>query len=98
VIGFALLVAAALAGRRRGAGAYRAAYYLPSLLGGSVAVSIMWREIFGADGLINKALALLGIVGPSGPSWISTPQYALYTLIALHVWQFGSPMLIFLAG
>jgi multiple sugar transport system permease protein len=95
VIGFALLVAAALANRGRGAGAYRAAYYLPSLLGGSVAISIMWREIFGADGLINKALALAGI---QGPSWISTPRYALYTLIILHVWQFGSPMLIFLAG
>jgi pectin-derived oligosaccharide transport system permease protein len=95
VIGFALLVAAALAGRRRGAGGYRAAYYLPSLLGGSVAISIMWRQIFGPDGLVNKALALLGI---DGPSWISTPEYALYTLIILHVWQFGSPMLIFLAG
>jgi multiple sugar transport system permease protein len=95
VIGFALLVAAALAGRGRGAGAYRAAYYLPSLLGGSVAVSIMWRQIFGADGLINK---ILGLVGVHGPSWISTPQYAIYTLIALHIWQFGSPMLIFLAG
>jgi multiple sugar transport system permease protein len=95
VIGFALLVAAALAGRRRGAGAYRAAYYLPSLLGGSVAVSIMWRQIFGPDGLVNK---VLGLVGIDGPSWISTPQYALYTLVILHVWQFGSPMLIFLAG
>ncbi len=92
VIGFALLVAAALSGRRRGAGAYRAAYYLPSLLGGSVAISIMWREIFGADGLVNKVL------GRDGPSWISTPEYAIYTLIILHVWQFGSPMLIFLAG
>jgi pectin-derived oligosaccharide transport system permease protein len=92
VIAFALLVAAALNNRGRGAGAYRAAYYLPSLLGGSVAISIMWREIFGADGLVNKVL------GIGGPSWISTPEYAIYTLVILHVWQFGSPMLIFLAG
>ncbi|MEV1171215.1 sugar ABC transporter permease [Nonomuraea sp. NPDC049784] len=92
---FALLVAVLLNRPMRGVGLYRAAYYLPSLLGGSVAVAILWRQIFGADGLINDALRYFGIVGPS---WISTPQYAIYTLIVLHVWQFGSPMLIFLAG
>ena len=95
VVAFALVVSAMLSGRRRGNGAYRAAYYLPSLLGGSVAVAIMWREIFGADGLVNRVLASFGIVGPS---WISSPSYAIYTLVILHVWQFGSPMLIFLAG
>ncbi|MEV0612790.1 sugar ABC transporter permease [Nonomuraea sp. NPDC050404] len=92
---FALLVAVLLNRPMRGVGVYRAAYYLPSLLGGSVAVAILWKQIFGADGLINDALLYLGIVGPS---WISTPEYAIYTLIVLHVWQFGSPMLIFLAG
>jgi multiple sugar transport system permease protein len=92
---FALLVAVLLNRPMRGVGLYRAAYYLPSLLGGSVAVAILWRQIFGADGLINDALRYFGIVGPS---WISTPEYAIYTLIVLHVWQFGSPMLIFLAG
>ncbi|MFI9845231.1 carbohydrate ABC transporter permease [Nonomuraea sp. NPDC051941] len=92
---FALLVAVLLNRPVRGIGVYRAAYYLPSLLGGSVAVAILWRQIFGADGLINDALSYFGIVGPS---WISTPQYAIYTLVLLHIWQFGSPMLIFLAG
>jgi multiple sugar transport system permease protein len=91
-IAVALAVAVALHKRH---GAYRAAYYLPSLLGGSVAVAILWRQIFGDDGLVNRLLRLAGIVGPS---WISTPQYAVYTLVILHVWQFGSPMLIFLAG
>ncbi|MFI7125813.1 carbohydrate ABC transporter permease [Nonomuraea sp. NPDC050153] len=92
---FALLVAVLLNRPMRGVGVYRAAYYLPSLLGGSVAVAILWRQIFGADGLINDALRYFGIVGPS---WISTPEYAIYTLVVLHIWQFGSPMLIFLAG
>ncbi|WP_431931528.1 carbohydrate ABC transporter permease [Nonomuraea jabiensis] len=92
---FALLVAVLLNRPVRGVGVYRAAYYLPSLLGGSVAVAILWRQIFGADGLINDILRYFGIVGPS---WISTPQYAIYTLVILHIWQFGSPMLIFLAG
>lgn len=65
------------------------------LLGGSVAIAILWRQIFGREGLVNQVLALFGIVGPS---WISTPAYALNTLTVLHIWQFGSAMLIFLAG
>ena len=79
----------------RGLSFYRAVYYLPSLLGGSVAVAVMWRQIFGADGLVNQVLALFGV---TGPSWISNPEYALYTLCCCAVWQFGSPMVIFLAG
>ncbi len=74
---------------------YRALFYLPSLLGGSVAIAILWRQVFGYDGLVNEALDLVGI---DGPSWISNPNTSIYTLVILRVWQFGSPMLIFLAG
>ncbi len=80
----------------RGVGFYRAIFYLPSLLGASVAISVLWRQIFGAEGLVNKLLYLT--TGLQGPSWVSHPDYALWTLIALAVWQFGSPMIIFLAG
>lgn len=75
---------------------YRSAYYLPSLLGSSVAVALLWRQIFGSDGLVNVVLRLLGWSNP--PNWIATPEHALSTLIILHVWTFGSPMIIFLAG
>lgn len=92
---FALLVAMSLNRGLRGISAYRAIYFLPSLLGGSVAVAIMWRQIFSKDGVVND---LLGLVGFVGPSWISNPDYSLYTLIVLSIWQFGSPMVIFLAG
>jgi len=74
---------------------YRAAFYLPSLLGGSVAIAILWRQVFGGEGLVNQILALAGI---DGQSWIGSPNSALGTLILLRVWQFGSPMIIFLAG
>ena len=80
----------------RGVGFYRAAFYLPSLLGASVAISVMWRQLFGSEGLVNTLLYLA--TGWQGPSWISHPDYALWTLIALNIWQFGSPMIIFLAG
>lgn len=92
---FALAVAMLLNRRIRGLGAYRAVYYLPSLLGGSVAIAILWRQVFGEQGLVNRLLALFGF---HGPSWISNPRYTLYTLVVLAVWQFGSPMVIFLAG
>jgi multiple sugar transport system permease protein len=74
---------------------YRALFYLPSLLGASVAIAVLWRQLFAKDGLVNSALALFGV---QGPSWISDPSYSLYTLVLLSVWQFGSPMIIFLAG
>ncbi|WP_090928973.1 carbohydrate ABC transporter permease [Palleronia marisminoris] len=79
----------------RGLTIYRAIFYLPSLLGTSVAIAVLWRQLFAADGLINNLLLGVGI---QGPSWISSPDTALYTLVILAVWQFGSPMIIFLAG
>ncbi len=94
-LAFALGVALVLNRGISGLGVYRTVYYLPSLLGGSVAVAIMWRQIFSYDGVINQFLLQFGI---DAPSWISNPDYALYTLVALAVWQFGSPTVIFLAG
>ena len=74
---------------------YRAIFYLPSLLGASIAIAILWRQLFLADGVVNKVLATVGFVGPS---WITDPSTSLYTLVVLAIWQFGAPMLIFLAG
>lgn len=76
---------------------YRTVYYIPTLLGGSVAISVLWKQLFAGDGVLNLLLkTLFGVENP--PAWISDPRYALYTLILLAVWQFGSPMIIFLAG
>lgn len=75
---------------------YRTMYYIPTLLGGSVAIAVLWRRMFAGDGLVNLILRNFFNVDP--PAWISNPRYALYTLILLAVWQFGSPMVIFLAG
>ncbi|MGQ9681968.1 MAG: carbohydrate ABC transporter permease [Anaerolineae bacterium] len=91
----ALAIAMVLNRGVSGLSLYRAMYYLPSLLGGSVAIAILWRQVFGLHGIVNALLAPLGV---EGVSWIGTPQYAIYTLILLRVWQFGSPMIIFLAG
>ncbi|MEV4759105.1 ABC transporter permease subunit [Micromonospora sp. NPDC049559] len=79
----------------RGLSIYRSVYYLPSLLAGSVSIAILWRQIFGSDGLINQ---LLGLVGIHGVSWVAHPDFALGTLVLLNAWTFGAPMVIFLAG
>jgi multiple sugar transport system permease protein len=92
---FALAVAMLMDGAYRLVGVYRAVYYIPSLVGGSVAVAVMWRQLFGKEGLINGVLAVIGI---DGPNWLGNPGTVLLPLIILAIWQFGSPMLIFLAG
>ena len=94
-LGFALAIAMILNRGLRGLPLYRALFYLPSLLGASVAIATLWRQVFSGDGLLNRILLLFGI---HGPSWVSDPDTAIYTLVALSVWQFGSPMIIFLAG
>jgi len=95
-LAFALAVAMAFNRGIKGLTLYRAIFYLPSLLGSSVAIAVLWRQLFASDGLIN--MALWQAFGFEGPSWISNPDYALYTLVLLSIWQFGSPMIIFLAG
>jgi len=92
---FALTVAVLMNRAMRGMSFYRSIMYLPSLLGGSVGIAVLWRQIFGRDGAANQLLSILGI---DGPNWIADPNYSLMTIIVLAVWQFGSPMIIFLAG
>lgn len=94
-LALALALAMVLDRGVRGLPLYRSVYYLPSLLGGSVAIAILWRQIFGAEGLINQ---VLGFFGVEGVGWVSHPDYALGTLVVLNVWTFGAPMVIFLAG
>lgn len=95
-LAFALGLAVLLNQGLRGLPFYRSVFYLPSLLGASVAVALLWRRIFGSQGLLNQVLSMFGI--QDLPSWIGNPDYALSTLIVLNVWTFGSPMIIFLAG
>ena len=94
---FALAVAVLLNTKLKFLGFFRATFYLPTLIGGSVAVAIMWRQLFGMEGAFNSILSsLFGINNPI--SWITHPSTAMWSLILLSVWQFGSAMLIFLAG
>lgn len=92
----ALLLALVLNRGIRGMDLYRAIYYVPSLLGASVAIAILWRQLFAGDGVLNQILRLIGWQDP--PAWVVDPHFAIYTLVVLAIWEFGSPMIIFLAG
>ena len=94
-LAFALLVALVLNTASRAIGIYRTMYYLPSIIGGSVAVAIMWRNIFGDGGIVNLGLEFIGL---DAVRWFGNPTASLWMLIFLSIWQFGSSMLIFLAG
>ena len=93
---FALIVAMLLLENSKMSGFYRAAYYLPSIIGGSVAVSILWKRMFAMDGVVNKLLGMVGI--QTSFSWLGDTRTAIWVLILLVVWQFGSSMLIFLSA
>lgn len=95
-LAFALMVAMLLVNTNKITSIYRAMFYLPSMVGGSVAIAVLWRRMFAGDGLVN---ALLGAVGlPDDVYWLGNENTAIWTLIILAVWQFGLPMLIFVAG
>jgi multiple sugar transport system permease protein len=91
----ALAVALLINRPSRAQGVYRSAFYAPSLLGASVAVALVWRVIFDNGGAVDQ---VLGTVGIHTGGWIANPRYALLVIVILAVWQFGAPMVIFLAG
>ena len=95
-LAFALIVAMLLNTKHRGLGLYRTIYYIPSIIGGSIAVSIVWQQIFGNDGVVMSLLSVFGI--DQEVSLLGNPKTALAVIILMGVWQFGSSMLIFLAA
>ncbi|MCI6043098.1 sugar ABC transporter permease [bacterium] len=95
-LAFALMVAMILVKPTKLTGFYRAAYYLPSIIGGSVAVAVLWKRMFATDGVINSILGAFGI--ETQMAWLGNTKTAIWTLIILAVWQFGSSMLIFLSA
>ncbi|WP_454854395.1 carbohydrate ABC transporter permease [Rhizobium binxianense] len=95
VLVMSLAVAVVLNRGLSGLAVYRSVFYIPSLIGGSVAIGLLWREVFGSRGIFND---LLGFFGITGQSWVANPDTAPWTLVTLNVWTFGSAMVIFLAA
>jgi oligogalacturonide transport system permease protein len=94
-VGFALFIAHVLNFKLRGINFFRSAFYLPSILGGSIAAAVLWRFLFAQQGLVNIVLMKLGL---EPISWLADEHYSIWTVILLFTWQFGSAMVIFLAA
>ncbi|WP_108263373.1 carbohydrate ABC transporter permease [Mangrovicoccus ximenensis] len=94
-LAFALFIAVVLNYRLKAINLFRTAYYVPSILGGSVAIAVLWRYIFADTGLVNM---MLGSLGMEPINWFGDPENALFTITLLRCWQFGSAMVIFLAA
>jgi len=94
-LAFALFIAYILNYRLRFINFFRTAFYVPSILGGSIAIAVLWRYIFATDGLVNMGLIAIGM---EPVNWFGDPQNALFTITLLRCWQFGSAMVIFLAA
>ena len=88
---FALFIAYILNFKIKCVNLFRTIYYIPSILGGSVAIAVLWKALFKEDGIINMLLSFIGI---QGPSWLADPDYAMVVIIVLRVWQFGSAMVL----
>ncbi|NEA98642.1 sugar ABC transporter permease [Streptomyces sp. SID13726] len=89
-LALALVVALALKSMKRGKAFYRSAFYAPSLLGASMSIALVWRAVFNDGGTVDN------LFGTGG--WVNKPGWALLAVALLTVWQFGAPMVIFLAG
>ncbi|MBR6325723.1 MAG: sugar ABC transporter permease [Lachnospiraceae bacterium] len=94
-LAFALLVAFILVKPSKMVSIYRSLYYLPSLIGGSVAVALVWKQLFARKGLFNSIAKEIGL---SAINWFGDEKLAIYPLILMSAWQFGSSMIIFAAG
>lgn len=91
----ALAVAMLLNSKRRGQGAYRSIFYAPSLIGASVSIAIVWKAMFIDDGVVDQ---IGQVFGREAGGWVGNPSMTMPMMILLTVWQFGAPMVIFLAG
>ena len=94
-VGFALFIAHVLNFKLRGINFFRSAFYLPSILGGSIATAVLWRFLFAKYGLVNLMLVKLGI---EPIAWLADEHWSMWTIVLLFTWQFGSAMVIFLAA
>ena len=94
-LAFALFIAMLLNMKVKGIGIFKTLYYLPSILGGSVGIAILWRFLFNKSGFVNLLFSKIGL---PAVDWLGSPKVSLLTISLLAVWQFGSSMILFLAA
>ncbi|WP_275001788.1 carbohydrate ABC transporter permease [Promicromonospora iranensis] len=97
-IGLAVSLALAVAMNRKivGLTAFRTIYYVP-VISSLAAIAILWQWAYNGDfGLVNQALALVGI---DGPNWLASTFWAKPAIILMAIWKgLGFSMILYLAA
>src|SRR5436305_2554405 len=94
-LAFAFVLALLLNQKLMGRAFFRAVFYFPTVVP-SVATAILWTLLLATQGgLVNAAI---GIFGVGGLPWLSSPSWAMPSLIFLSLWTVGPAVVIFLAG
>lgn len=82
----------------RGIHWFRAAYYTPVVIS-MVVAGIAWKWLYAQNGLLNQLLKQLGISATEGIPWLTSPKWAIFSVMAVTVWKgLGYYMVIYLAG
>lgn len=82
--------------RLKGMNWFRTLLYLPSVLSG-VAVAVLWVSLLNPDlGAVNWVLRGIGVANP--PRWLSSPQWAVPSVVLMGMWAVGGSAIIYLAG
>ncbi len=90
-VGLALLLNVSI----RGVSVFRAVFFVPSIVP-MVATTVVFIWLLNPQiGLVNRLLAVLGIVGPA---WLKDPTWTFWSLILMSLWSVGGSMVIYLAG
>ena len=94
LIALSTILATLLFDRVRGWRAYRTFVFLPYIVSIPV-VGIVFGYLFQKNGLVNSALGSIGI---SGPDWLGSSSWAIWTIMAVIVWkELGFGVMVFLA-
>jgi multiple sugar transport system permease protein len=92
---FALCLAMLLNTDLRGLPIWRTAFYLPEITP-AVAVGVLWLRILSPqDGLLNQALATIGI---NGPPWTVDAQWVKPAIVLMRLWSVGWIIIVYLAA
>ncbi len=91
-----LLLAVLINQSVRGVKWFRTAFFLPSIITG-VVLSVIWLWLFNPSvGLVNVALAWVGV---DGPLWLQSPTWSKPALVLMGLWSVGGArMIVFLAA
>ena len=94
-IPLSFMMAVFLNQKLRGIKNFRVFFYLP-VITSMIAVSMIWKGLFTADGLVNQ---FIGIFGAEPINWLTDERYAMAAVIIMSIWKgAGFNMLVFLGG